>query len=99
MIVLVVIWVAKEGRETEVANLFLQLGAASRKEPGCVQYIVHRHKDDLRTIFLYEKYRDEAALEAHRNSPHFQELGAKLRHVADRREGQLYTVLSGAAEE
>ena len=28
-------------------------------------------------VFIYEQYVDEAALEAHQNSPHFREYGAE----------------------
>jgi len=38
MVVLAVTWMAKTGRESEVAALFEKLTAESRKEPGCVMY-------------------------------------------------------------
>jgi len=45
--------------------------AASRKEPGCVTYIPHFVDGDPDTILIYEQYKDEAAVEAHRASEHF----------------------------
>ena len=94
MIVLAVTWVAKTGRETEVAELFSQLTAASRKEPGCVMYQVHRHRTEPRRFFIYEQYNDEAALEAHRNASHFLQFAKKdLPKIADRIEGHLYEPL------
>ena len=48
-----------------------KLQAASRQEPGCLMYIVHRHRTDPRRFFIYEQYRDDAALEAHRQSRTF----------------------------
>jgi quinol monooxygenase YgiN len=45
--------------------------AASRKEPGCVTYIPHFVDGDPDTILIYEQYKDEAAVEAHRASDHF----------------------------
>ena len=36
MVVLAVTWMAKIGRESEVAVIFEKLTAESRKEPGCV---------------------------------------------------------------
>ena len=48
MIVLAVTWMANPGHEDEVAGIFGKLQAASRQEPGCLMYIVHRHKDDPR---------------------------------------------------
>lgn len=94
MLVLAVTWVAKQGKEDQTAQLFRQLTAASRQEPGCLMYIVHRHKDDPRAFFIYEQYRDEAALQAHRDSAHFQKLAkGTLSDIADRKEGSLYTPL------
>lgn len=55
----------------EIARILLELTPASRAEPGCVTYIPHRVESDPNTIVLYEQYRDRAALEAHRASPHF----------------------------
>lgn len=40
-------------------------------EPGCLRFDVLEDPDDPNRIFLYEVYRDEAALEAHRQAPHF----------------------------
>ena len=96
MVVLAVTWMAKSGHEDEVAQIFSKLQAASRKEPGCLMYIVHRHKTDPQRFFLYEQYRDDAAREAHRQSPHFQEYVAKaLKDIGERTEGELYAPLNG----
>jgi len=42
-------------------------------EPGCSAYVVHRAQDDRDLFVLYERYDDEASLEAHRDSDHFRE--------------------------
>ncbi len=49
----------------------LALTAGSRQEPGCVSYICHVVTDSPTTVLIYEQYRDDAALEAHRRTPHF----------------------------
>lgn len=46
---------------------------ASRQEPGCVSYIAHFLADDPTTVLIYEQYTDDAALDRHRNTPHFKE--------------------------
>ena len=95
MIVLAVTWIAHPSRENEVAEIFRKLEAASRKEPGCLQYVVHRHKDDPARFFIYEQYRDEGALQEHRDSPHFQEYAVKaLATIGERKEGNLYVPLT-----
>ncbi len=94
MVVLAVTWMAKTGRESEVAAVFEKLSAESRKEPGCIMYQVHKHKTDSRRFFLYEQYQDDAALEAHRVAPHFLQFAKKdLPRVADRVEGHLFEPL------
>jgi quinol monooxygenase YgiN len=94
MLVLAVTWMAHPRRAEEVAIIFAKLQAASRQEPGCLTYTVHRHIDDPRRFFIYEQYRDAAALEAHRNSPHFQEYAVNaLRSIGERQQGDLYKPL------
>ncbi|HVZ16325.1 MAG TPA: putative quinol monooxygenase [Terriglobales bacterium] len=95
MIVLAVTWMAKEGQEDEVINIFRTLESESRKEPGCLLYIVHRHRTDQRRFFVYEQYADDAALEAHRNSSHFQKYAInELPKHGARVEGELYKPLT-----
>lgn len=94
MVVLAVTWMAKQGHEAEVATLFTKLTEESRKEPGCVMFQVHRHKTEPRRFFIYEQYKDDTALEAHRASPHFlQYVKKELPRLGDRVEGQLYEPL------
>ncbi len=94
MVVLAVTWMAKTNREVEVAAILAKLTEESRKEPGCATYQVHRHKTDPRRFFIYEQYKDDTALEAHRGSTHFLQYAKKdLPKVADRVEGHLYEPL------
>lgn len=96
MVVLAVTWIAKAGHETEVAGIFGKLQTASRQEPGCLMYVVHRHQTDSTRFFIYEQYRDDAALEAHRKSAHFQEYAIQaLKDIGDRKEGEVYSPLAG----
>ena len=94
MVVLAVTWMAKVNREGEVAGIFSKLTDESRKEPGCIMYVVHLHKTEPRRFFIYEQYKDDAALEAHRAAPHFLQYARKdLPRIADRVEGHLYDAL------
>jgi (4S)-4-hydroxy-5-phosphonooxypentane-2,3-dione isomerase len=94
MVVLAVTWMAKLGHEAEVAGLFAKLTEESRKESGCIMFQVHRHRTEPRRFFIYEQYKDDAALEAHRASPHFLQYAKKeLPRIGDRIEGQLYDPL------
>ena len=92
MVVLVVSWMAKPGHEKEVVSVFTKLTEESRKEPGCVMYLVHQHKTDSRRFLVYEQYKDDAALEAHRASAHFLQYAKKeLPKLGERVEGNLYS--------
>jgi autoinducer 2-degrading protein len=69
--------VQEQHLEAFLAEVTSNAGNA-RKEPGCLRFDVLQHKDNKLVFVLYEQYRDEAALEAHRNSAHF----ARWRDVA-----------------
>ena len=42
-----------------------------KNEPGCLRFDVIRDGDDPNRIWLYEVYVDEAAFQAHMETPHF----------------------------
>jgi quinol monooxygenase YgiN len=70
----------------QVAEILRSLTAASRQEPGCVSYIAHFVEDTPSTVLIYEQYRDSAALEFHRNTPHFRQyaIGGLYQLMLDR---------------
>jgi len=57
----------------EMAVILRELTAASRQEPGCVTYIAHFVEGAPDTVLIYEQYKDAAALELHREAPHFKQ--------------------------
>lgn len=65
------IWVAKSGREADVAGILASLAPISRAEPGCRMYHVHTVAEKADTFFLYEVYEDQSALDEHIASAHF----------------------------
>ncbi|HEX8968093.1 MAG TPA: putative quinol monooxygenase [Chloroflexota bacterium] len=42
-----------------------------RDEPGCLRFDVLQDRNDENHFFFHEVYRDEAALQAHTQAPHF----------------------------
>ncbi len=44
---------------------------SEKDEPGCLRFDVAQDRDDPNRFYLYEIYRDEAAMDAHRLTPHF----------------------------
>jgi quinol monooxygenase YgiN len=55
----------------EIERFLRELTPASRQEPGCASYVPHWVESEAATLLIYEQYKDEAALEHHRGSPHF----------------------------
>jgi quinol monooxygenase YgiN len=76
---------ASEDRDV-IAEAVRLLTAASRQEPGCVTYVPHHAEGDPDTIVIYEQYRDEDALTAHRASGHFKKycVGVLFQRMKDR---------------
>ncbi|PYS35112.1 MAG: antibiotic biosynthesis monooxygenase [Acidobacteria bacterium] len=87
MLILVVRVTITAGHEQEVAESFRQLQEETRREPGCIAYVVQRSRENPRVYMIYEQYKDQAALEAHRNSPHFKQYATNgfYRFVEERR--------------
>jgi len=54
-----------------IAEILTDLASASRQEPGCVNYVPHLVEGEPDTVVIYEQYRDQTAVEAHRASAHF----------------------------
>ena len=76
MLILVVRVTIKAGHEEEVIPSFQKLQEATRREPGCIEFVVQRSRENPRRYLIYEQYNDQAALDAHRASPHFKEHAA-----------------------
>jgi quinol monooxygenase YgiN len=86
MICLAVTYEIRLGNEEEAAEHFRRLAEASREEPGCMEFAVHRVIAEPRTFFLYERYVDAAAFDAHRQTPHFDRHVLRgVRPIADSR--------------
>jgi quinol monooxygenase YgiN len=71
MIVLIVHMTVKQDAEEDCKRLLREMVDKTRNEPGCMQYIAHQSTENPLNFALYEQYIDEAALQAHRESPHF----------------------------
>jgi autoinducer 2-degrading protein len=80
-------WKAKRGEEDAVLDLLQRAAAASRQEPGCLLFLIHRSPEDAGTFFLYEQFASEEAFTAHTESAHFKELvlGDAVNRLAERR--------------
>ena len=64
-----------DGKGDEVEQEFKKLAPKVLKDPGTIDYVVHRAIDDPNKFFVYEKYDDMDALRAHGQTDHFKEFG------------------------
>jgi quinol monooxygenase YgiN len=55
--------------------------AATRREEGCEFFEYHPHADDPDAVILIEGFRDAAAHEFHRRTPHMFEMQALIRDM------------------
>ena len=61
-------------------------GAATIKEPGCLQFDFSQSATNPNQIFIYEVYENETAVQAHRNSDHFKKYVAATKDMAVNRQ-------------
>jgi len=74
------------------------VGHATRsfeREPGCLQFDVVQDPQNPARFAVYEIYKDQAAIDAHRASPHMAETGKVLPDLIAKRELSLMSVIAG----
>lgn len=86
-------WQPAPGALDELLSIIAELRPKSLAEPGCLSYEVFQALDTPPGILLLERYRDEAALDEHRRSAHYQALvvNRALPLLAERRVDFLQT--------
>ena len=84
---------AKPGRGDLVEEALRRMAErVARDEPACVVYRASRSPEEPEVFVLYEEYVDQAALEAHRETPHFKELvEGTIAPVLETREREVLT--------
>jgi len=95
MIVLVAKYIVKPGQGEAVAAALRRMAPLVKaSEPGCTLYHANRAADNPDLFLLYEHYVDQAALAAHRETPHFKEIiDGTIVPLLDRRERELYSLV------
>jgi quinol monooxygenase YgiN len=76
----------KNDDREEIGQILRELTRLSRQEPGCVSYVPHWVESEPDTVLIYEQYKDEAAVEHHRGTPHFAKfaIGGLYQKMLDR---------------
>lgn len=92
MIVLTAKYFVKAGRGDEVEAALRRMAPLVKAgEPGCKVYRANRSAENRDVFLLYEEYTDQAALDAHRDTPHFKEIiEGTVVPLLDKRERELY---------
>lgn len=94
MIVLRVDMVVKAGAESQCLEIIHKLQQYTRNEPGCVHYAGHQSNENSRHFFMYEVYKDEAALQAHRDASYYtQHVVAGLGAIVEQRTREMFTLV------
>ena len=71
-VAVVVRYQAMAGKGDEVAALLATHTAATRAEPGNLDFVALRSSEDPDAFVLYERYSSADAFKAHQASPHFE---------------------------
>lgn len=95
MILMTARYFIKDGyRDQVLADLKEMKLEVEKAEPGCISYQVSEAIDHPNQFLLCEVYKDEEALEAHRVTPHFQDIIAgRIVPVLENREREFYRIL------
>lgn len=78
MIIVIAMMKAKAGKEQAMETALRDILPKVQAEEGTLSYAVHRVRKEPQKFFIYEKYRDKAALVHHSSAPYFTELFAQL---------------------
>lgn len=60
----------KAGNEKKFEEAFAPALVATRKEPGCVAYVLNRDPDEPTTYIMYESFKGIPGLQAHMKEKH-----------------------------
>ena len=81
----VTIQIKPEFRERFMEAMLDDARGSIKNEPGCLRFDVVQDQEDPNKIHLYEVYVDDAAIEAHRQAPHYTKWRETVKdwHAAD----------------
>jgi len=71
------------GKTEELESLLRLMVANTRAESGCEQYDLYKERGSEGVFHLFERYRDQAALEEHRAAPYYLEYRTRVVDVLD----------------
>lgn len=75
---------ARPGRLGDLQTLLFEMAPHCRAEPGNLRWDVWQHRAEPDRFVLDELYRDEDAVAAHRETPHYKAYLTKIGDLAER---------------
>jgi quinol monooxygenase YgiN len=85
---------AKEGQADNVADILSRFLPEAQREPGAQLFLISRDKENPGRFLFYELFRDEAAFNAHQQTPDFKTyIAGQALPLLARRERAQYTLL------
>lgn len=75
--------VAKPGKEKETLEELQRMIAPTRKEPGCIKYVLHRSAENPAEYWFVEEWSSKAELDSHMQTPHFVSLEERVLELTE----------------
>lgn len=69
---------ARPGREADLETALRELVSEVAREPGVLDYRLHRHRDAPQRFSFYERYASPDHFDTHMATPHLQHLLARV---------------------
>jgi (4S)-4-hydroxy-5-phosphonooxypentane-2,3-dione isomerase len=60
-----------EFREQFIKEMWADAIGSEKNEPGCLMFNITHDKADPNILYLFEVYKDDKAVDAHKKAPHF----------------------------
>lgn len=73
----------REGRAGDLRSLLTWMVERTRAEPGCERYDLYEQHGAGGALHLFERYRNQEALEAHRATDHYVEYRRQVEDLLD----------------
>ncbi len=76
--------VAKPGTLDKLRAEMAKLVEPTRREPGCLEYVMHCSLEDPSAIVFYERWESAGHLQAHTETAHFRTCMAAIAEMTER---------------
>ena len=78
------ILVARPGKAEELKALLVGMAPHSRAEPGNLRWDIWQDQSEPDRLLIDELYKDDSAVDAHHQTPHYKDYLSRIPDLADR---------------